>query len=148
MDLSSLYDDFFGVVATVEDYFALSFGFGTAFDAGFGNVDGSVIVQFDDASLCSSLSGDGESPPRQVRHQRRPNCHYHVDSVTESAWYRYFTRPGRVRELTHEISASDRFSQFHHFFWMPLSKVEELTNLLIERGYVPFPRTRTRRFEF
>ncbi len=56
MDLSSLFDDSFGVVANVEDFgadFALSFGFGAAFDAGFGNFDGSVIVQFDNAFLGS-----------------------------------------------------------------------------------------------
>jgi hypothetical protein len=54
MDLSSLFDDSFGVVATVKDFgadFALSFGFGTVFDAGFGNFDGSVIVQFDNSFL-------------------------------------------------------------------------------------------------
>ena len=44
----------FGVVATVKDFgadFALSFGFGAVFDAGFGNFDGSVIVQFDNSFL-------------------------------------------------------------------------------------------------
>jgi hypothetical protein len=57
MDLSSLFDDSFGVAATVEDFdadFGLSFGFGASFDAGFGNFDGSVIVQFDDFSLGTS----------------------------------------------------------------------------------------------
>ena len=117
----------------------MSFGFGTVFDAGFGNFDGLVIVQFDNSSLGSSLFGDGEPPPHPLRHQHHPNCHYHVNSITKSVWYRYFTRPGRVRELTHEIFTLDRFSQFCHFFRMPLSKVEELTNLLMERGYVPFP---------
>jgi hypothetical protein len=42
MDLSSVFDDSFGVVATAEDFdadFALSFGFGAVFDAGFGNFD-------------------------------------------------------------------------------------------------------------
>jgi len=153
MDPASLFDDSFAVVATVKDFgadFALSFGFGAEFDAGFGNFNGgSEIVQFNDASLGSSLFGDGGSHCHlQVRHQHLPNRHYHVVSVTQSAWYRYFTCPGRVRDLTREISASDWFSQFHHFFRMPLSKVEELTNLLMERGYVPFPRTRSRQAEF
>jgi hypothetical protein len=31
---------------------------------------------------------------------------------------------------------------------MPLSKVEELTNLLIAQGYVPFLRTKSRQVEF
>jgi hypothetical protein len=90
MDLSSLFDDSFGVAATVQDFgadFGLSFGFGASFDAGFGNFDGSEIVQFDNSSLGSSLFGDGESPPRPVRPQRHPNRHYHVVSVTKSACY-------------------------------------------------------------
>jgi hypothetical protein len=45
--------------------------------------------------------------------------------------YRYFTCPGMTRELTHELSASDRFGHFHHYFRMPLWKVEELADLLI-----------------
>jgi hypothetical protein len=151
MDLTSLFDDPFGVVATVKGFgadFALSFGFGAVFDAGFGNFDNSVIVQFDNSSLGSSLFGVGEPLPHPVWHQHRPNHHYHIVSITELAWYRYFTHPGRVRELTHEISASDRFSRFCHFFLMPLSKVEELTNLSMERGYVSFLRTRSRQAEF
>ena len=81
MDLSSLFDNSFVVVATVKDFdvdFALSFDFGAAFDAGFGNFDGSVIVQFDNSSLGSSLFRDGEPSPHPVWHQRCPNCHYQV----------------------------------------------------------------------
>jgi hypothetical protein len=53
-----------------------------------------------------------------------------------------------TRELTHELSASNRFGHFHHYFCMPLWKVEELADLLIRRGYVPLPRTRFRQAEF
>jgi hypothetical protein len=63
-------------------------------------------------------------------------------------WYRYFIRPGIKRDLAHELSSSDRYGHFCHYFRMPLSKVEELTNLLITRGYVPFPRTKSRQAEF
>jgi hypothetical protein len=41
---------------------------------------------------------------------------YRIESVHESAWYRYFTRPGMTRDLTHELSSSDRFGHFHHYF--------------------------------
>ncbi len=53
-----------------------------------------------------------------------------------------------MRELTHELSMSDRYSQFRHFFCMPFSKVEELTSLLIDRTYVPFPSSRLHQVEF
>jgi hypothetical protein len=68
--------------------------------------------------------------------------------VKNSSWYRNFTAPGATRDLTHELSSSDRFGEFRHYFRMPLSKVEELTEKLITRGYVPFPRTRCRQAEF
>ncbi len=61
---------------------------------------------------------------------------------------RYFTRPGMTRDLAHELSLSDRFGHFCHYFRMPLSKVEELTNLLTTRGYVPFPWTKLHRRSF
>jgi hypothetical protein len=66
--------------------------------------------------------------------------HNRIDSVLDSAWFRYFTRPGMTRELKHELSASNRFSQFRHYFCMPLQKVKELCDLLLIRGYIPFPR--------
>ena len=51
-------------------------------------------------------------------------------------------------ELSHELSASDRFGHFCHYFFMPLCKVEELADLLISRGYVPLPRTKFCQAEF
>ncbi len=33
--------------------------------------------------------------------------------------YRYFTRPGLTQEITHELSSSDRFGEFQHWFCMP-----------------------------
>ena len=57
MDPSSLFGDFdFG--ASFGDFcagFGEAFEFGAAFDAGFGNFNGSVSIVFDDASL--SLGG-------------------------------------------------------------------------------------------
>ncbi len=107
-----------------------------------------MSVTSDDASVPLGGWFDGGGRPRRDRCVRRPTRHHRIESVHESAWYRYFTCPGMTRELTHELSASDRYSQFRHFFRMPLWKVEELTSLLIERVYVPFPRSRSRQVEF
>ncbi len=69
-----------------------------------------MSVTFDDASVPFGGWFDGGGQPRRDRHVWRPNCHYHVESVHESAWYRYFTRPVMMRELTHELLASDWYS--------------------------------------
>ncbi len=68
--------------------------------------------------------------------------------MKNSSWYRNFTAPGVTRDLTLELSSSDCFGEFRHDFCMPLSKVEELMEKLITRGYVRFPRTRCRQAEF
>ena len=156
--LSSLFDfdfedgfDDFGVEsfhdfgADFERLFDLDFG--TSFDC-LSNFEDSVSsdVSDDDDSVGGWSGGSG--PPCQRRHIRRSNRLYRFESVRESAWFRYFTRPGLTRELTHELSVSDRFGHFCHYFCMPLRKIEELTDLLITRGYVPYPRTRCRQQEF
>jgi hypothetical protein len=124
------------------------FEFCPTFDVDFRKFRGSVSVTFDDTSVPLGGWFDGGEQPRRNRHVQRPNCHYRIEIMHELAWYRYFTRPGMMRELTHELSASDRYSRFCHFFCMPLWKVEELTSLLIERAYVLFPRSRSRQVEF
>ena len=65
-----------------------------------------------------------------------------------SSWYKNFLRPGLTRDLTHELSTSDRFGEFRSLFQMPLSKVEELTDILINRGYIKVPRLFRFREEF
>ena len=62
--------------------------------------------------------------------------------------HREFLQPGPVRELAYELSSSDRFSEFRDFFRMPLSKVENIADLLIRRGHVRMPRSLSRRYEF
>ena len=157
MDLSSsIFDYDFGFddfgIGAFDDFGAdfqraFDFDFGTAFNAGFSNFEGSVTAEFDDESIGDWSGGSGR--PRQTRRRvRRANRVYRIESVTESAWFRYFTRPGMTRELTHELSASDRFGHFRHYFCMPLWKVEELADLLIRCGYVPLQRTRFRQAEF
>ncbi len=41
-----------------------------------------------------------------------------------------------TRDLTHELSLVNRYGKFRHWFCMPLSKVEALTDILIVRGYI------------
>ena len=85
---------------------------------------------------------------RRLRKQRSPNRLYRKESVLLSSWYKYFLRPGLTRDLTHELSTSDRFGEFRSLFRMPLSKVEELTDLLISREYIKVPRSLRFREEF
>ena len=82
------------------------------------------------------------------RKQRRPNRLYRKESVKLSSWYRNFLRPGMTRDLTHEVSSSDRYGEFRSLFRMPLSKVEELTDIFISRGYIEVPRSLKFREEF
>jgi hypothetical protein len=53
-----------------------------------------------------------------------------------------------TRNLTHELSASDRLGEFRNWFQMPLSKVEELKDTFINRGYLKPARSLLRRSEF
>jgi hypothetical protein len=73
---------------------------------------------------------------------------YRKESVLTSPWFINFLRPGFTRDLTHELSSSDRFGEFRSLFRMKLEKVEELTDILIERGYIVEPRTLKFRAEF
>jgi len=130
--------------------FSASFGFCADFGLGFDNFDGSSDGSYRDDILSHSeieSSGGGRIRQRR-RRRRRTNRLFRIESVKTSCWYRNFTRPGVTRELTHELSSSDRFGDFRQFFRMPLSKVEMLTNTLIDRGYVPTPRTKFRQAEF
>ena len=85
---------------------------------------------------------------RQHRRQRCSNRMYRIESVKTSCWYREFLWPGPVRELTYELSLRDRYSEFRDFFRMPLSKVDELVDIFVQRGYIPTPRSLFRRGEF
>jgi hypothetical protein len=127
------------------------FGFGADFGLGFDNFYGSSDDSHPPGDTLSNSdidsSGGGRKHWRR-RRQRCPNRLFRIESVKNSCWYRNFTRPGVTRELTHELSSSDRFGEFRQFFRMPLSKVEMLTDTLIQRGFVPTPRTKFRQAEF
>ncbi len=85
---------------------------------------------------------------RLRRMPRRANRLYRKESVLLSPWYVNFLRPGITRDLTHELSSSDRFGEFRSLFRMQLTKVEELTDLLISRDYIKTPRSLKFREEF
>ena len=79
---------------------------------------------YDDDSCSFSLESSVQLRFRRRCHkQRRPNHLYRKESVKLSSWYRNFLRPGMMRDLTHELSTSDRYGEFRSLFRMPLSKV-------------------------
>ena len=49
---------------------------------------------------------------RRRRKRRSPNRLYRKESVLSSSWYKNFLWPGLTRDLTHELSTSDRFGEF------------------------------------
>jgi hypothetical protein len=69
-----------------------------------------------------------------------PNCLYCKDSVKLSSLYRYSLRLGLTRDLTHQLSSSDHFGEFRSLFRIALSKVEALTDIFINQGYIQEPR--------
>lgn len=152
IDESSFLYDFSSEFLPALD-FGESFGFGSAFNfdgAPAAAGDSSFYGGYDDES-CSMFVEDyvpwfGRRSYR--RRPRRANRHYRKDSVLSSPWYVSFLRPGITRDLTHELSSSDRFGKFRSLFCMLLSKVEELTDIFIDRGYIREPRSLRFREEF
>jgi hypothetical protein len=73
---------------------------------------GSYSHEFDNASFTFSVeSYMGDT--RHRRKKRRPNRQYRKkSSVKNSCWYREFLRPGITRDMTNELSTSDRFGEF------------------------------------
>ena len=139
---------------------AFDFGFGEGFrfdqpfnfddDFGDASVGSPSYGAYDDDSCSFTDEGSvrRRRRRRRGRKQRNPNRQYRRDSVLSSSWYRSFLRPGITRELTHELSAADRFGEFRSLFRMPLAKVEELTDILVNRGYIKVPRSHRFRAEF
>ena len=119
--------DFGDTVKFLDATFGVDFTYGDAFD--FESIS-SWAFEYDNVSCEFSV----ERRLRRRRKKRRTNCVFRFENIKKSCWYRYITRPGVTREITHELSSSDRFGEFWHWFCMPLSKVEEdLTNILIDR---------------
>ena len=147
----------FGGDFGVQFDFGASFGFGADFGAAFGD----FADLFEESSVSTTelddVFGDednaigrkrGRRGRKRGRRVRRSNRLYRIESVRTSMWYQRFTKEGTTRQLTHELSSSDRFGSFRHFFSMPLSKVQSLAYILITRGYIKKHRTRFRQVEF
>ena len=114
--------------------FGKSFRFERLFH--FNNDGDSPLVGGYDNDSCSfsfeSYVRNGRLHQRR-RKKRRGSRMYRKESVLLSPWYVNFLRPRVTQELTHELSSSDRFGKFRSLFRMKLEKVEELTNILVER---------------
>ncbi len=111
---------------------------------------GSYENEYDDASFSFSVKSyvGMRNRNRHRRKKRHPNRQFRKKSVKESCWYREFLRPGITRDMTHELSTSDRFGEFRNWFPMPLSKIEELTDIFINREYIQPARSLRYRAEF
>jgi hypothetical protein len=133
--------DFGNTVEFLDATFGVDFTYGDAFD--FESIS-SWAFEYDNVSCEFSV----ERRLRRCRKKCRTNCVFRFENMKKSCWYRYITRPGVTREIMHELSSSDRFGEFRHWFHMPLSKVEDLTNILIDRGYIIPPRSHRRRAVF
>lgn len=67
--------------------------------------------------------------------QRAPNKYeFEFGVFTESNWYKQFLCP-EVREHTYEES-EDKSSSFRCLFCMPLTKIDELVELFLSRGWI------------
>ena len=145
-DPLSLFDVLSGFQEDAE--FATNFDFiGTEFGADFTFEDafdfdsiGSGAFEYDNIS-CESSVERMLWLRRRNRRKRQNNRVFCKENVKKSCWYRYFTRPGLTREITHNLSSSDCFGEFRQWFCMSLGKVEELTTILINREYIRRPRS-------
>ncbi len=118
--------------------FGADFMFKDAFD--FASI-GSGSFEYN--NVCCKFSYEHMLQLQQCirRRKRVANCTFHFENIKISCWYRHFTHRGRTQELTHDLSGSDHFGDFCHWFCMPLAKVEVLTIILIDRGYIVPPRS-------
>ena len=111
-----------------------NFGFGGDFnflsvqESGFGGASfGADPFDYDGIPIDCSIEDYVSFMRRRRLRIRRSNCHFWIESVKKSCWYIQFLKPELTCEITHELSSSDRYGNFYHYFRMPLFKVEELT---------------------
>ena len=66
---------------------------------------------------------------------RLPNEYpYHFGNVMKSNWYRKFLHPD-VRQKTYRRLSTTRWSDFRSYFRLTLEKVDDLTNMFLDRGW-------------
>ena len=96
-----------------EFQFDCAFGFDGEFDFGFGgdfDFFGEDQFEYDGVSIDHSIEDYVAFRRRRRRRIRRTNRHFRIESVKFSCWYLQFLKPGITREMTHELSSSDRLS--------------------------------------
>ena len=81
-------------------------------DSGDGISSPSYGAYDDDSCSFSVESSVQHRRRRRYRRRHTTNRLYRKESVKLSSWYRNFLRPGMTRDLTHELSTSDRFGEF------------------------------------
>ena len=130
-----------------EDSFSVNFSSEllAAFDFGGFEPTGGLLFSFgsyeneyDNASFLFSVKsymGVGNRNHRSHK-KHRPNRQFRKKSVKKSCWYREFLRPGINRDLTHELSTSDRFGEFCNWFRMPILMIKEVTDIFINCEYI------------
>jgi hypothetical protein len=143
------FDCAFGFDGEFDFGFGGDFNFLSAQESGFGGASfGANPFDYDGVSIDCSIEDYVSFRRHRRRHIRRTNCHFRIESVKKSCWYFQFLKPGITRQMTHELSSSDRYGDFRHYFRIPLFKVEELTSFLIRRGYIDQPRSYFRQQEY
>jgi len=97
--------EFVHVVEFLDAGFDADFTYGDSFD--FDSIS-SGSFEYDNVSCEYSV----EHRRRRSRKKRRTNRVFCRENIKKSCWYRYFTRPGLTREITHELSSSDSYGEF------------------------------------
>ena len=143
------FDCAFGFDGEFNFGFGGDFNFLSAHESGFGGSPlGDDQFDYDGVSINYSIEDYVAFRRRRRRCNCRTNHHFRIESVKKSCWYLQFLKLGITGEMTHELSSSDRYGDFRHYFRMPLFKVEELTSLLIWWGYINQPRSYFRQREY
>ena len=104
-----------------EFQFDCSFGFDGEFDFGFGgdfDFFGEDQFEYDGVSIDHSVEDYVAFRRRRRRRIRRTNRHFRIESVKKSCWYLQFLKPGITREMTHELSRSDRYGDSLTRWWI------------------------------
>jgi hypothetical protein len=143
------FDCAFGFDGEFDFGFGGDFNFLSAQESGFGGASfGADPFDYNRVSFDCSIEDYVSFRHCCCRRIRQTNLHFRIESVKKSCWYVQFLKPGITRQMPRELSSSDRYGDFCHYFRMQLSKVEELTSLLIRWGYIDQPRSYFRQQEY
>jgi hypothetical protein len=114
-----------------------------------GNDEGEVTFPLPNGSNDNTMdwdyTDDVENSFVNQDRSRKPNEFQYKfgDVLFKSAWYVKFLAPD-VREKTYRLSAHDRYGSFRSDFRMPLSLLDKLTQMFLDRGWVTYTKRITR----